>query len=295
MFKKYIHLQRYGTPEVDGIHIGNCYVFPKIDGTNASVWIEDGVVCAGSRNRKLSLDNDNFDFLAYISQDENIKKYLHDNPNHRLFGEYLVPHTLKTYREDCWKKFYIFDVMDTQTENFIAYDLYSDNLKQYNLNVIPPLRIVNNGNIDDFLDITTINHYLIKDGHGVGEGIVLKNYNFVNKHGRTCWAKIVTNEFKDSHYSNMGTPKITKVSINEAIAEKYTTKQLCDKVYAKIVGQEGEWTSKMIPRLLQTVFYDVVREDCWNFVKENKLPTINFKDLQSYVFHNVKKHLPHLF
>ena len=58
-FLKYQHVERYGNDEVDGINIGTCYVFPKIDGTNASVWLgEDGEIHAGSRNRELRLDNE---------------------------------------------------------------------------------------------------------------------------------------------------------------------------------------------------------------------------------------------
>ena len=39
-FKKYQHIERLGTLEVEGIELGTCYVFPKIDGTNGSnlVW-----------------------------------------------------------------------------------------------------------------------------------------------------------------------------------------------------------------------------------------------------------------
>ena len=35
MFLKYMHLERYGNEEVDGIEQGTTYVFPELDGTNA--------------------------------------------------------------------------------------------------------------------------------------------------------------------------------------------------------------------------------------------------------------------
>ena len=41
-FEKYQHVERFGTSEVEGIELGRTYVFPKLDGTNASVWLEDG-------------------------------------------------------------------------------------------------------------------------------------------------------------------------------------------------------------------------------------------------------------
>ena len=109
-FLKYQHLERFGTVSVEGIENGMCHIFPKIDGTNASVWLEDGNIKAGSRNRELTLDNDNSGFYNYIIKQQNIIEFLNKFTGIRLYGEFLVPHTLKTYRDDAWKKFYVFDV-----------------------------------------------------------------------------------------------------------------------------------------------------------------------------------------
>ena len=61
-FTRYQHLERFGTTDVLNIEIGTCYVFPKIDGTNACVWMSDGELQAGSRKRKLTLESDNAGF-----------------------------------------------------------------------------------------------------------------------------------------------------------------------------------------------------------------------------------------
>ena len=37
-FQQYMHIERYGNDEVQGIDIGELTIFPKLDGTNASVW-----------------------------------------------------------------------------------------------------------------------------------------------------------------------------------------------------------------------------------------------------------------
>lgn len=59
-FKKYQHLERFGNDEVEGIELGKLYIFPKLDGTNAQVWLDDeGNIKAGSRNRELTLEKDN--------------------------------------------------------------------------------------------------------------------------------------------------------------------------------------------------------------------------------------------
>lgn len=39
-FLKYQHIERLNTQETEGITDGICHIFYKIDGTNASVWME---------------------------------------------------------------------------------------------------------------------------------------------------------------------------------------------------------------------------------------------------------------
>ena len=76
-FKKYQHLERFGNDEVEGIELGKLYIFPKLDGSNAQVWLDDeGNIKAGSRNRELTLEKDNAGFYKFVLENENIKKYL---------------------------------------------------------------------------------------------------------------------------------------------------------------------------------------------------------------------------
>ena len=296
-FKKYQHLERFGTTEVSQIELGTCYVFPKIDGTNASLWLENGEIQAGSRNRHLTLDKDNAGFLEWALKQNNIKEYLLKNPTHTLYGEWLVPHSLKTYKENAWRRFYVFDVVDSRIEDgsHIDYDEYSEILENLGIDYIIPISIIKNASYEQLVNQLMKNVFLIEDGKGVGEGIVIKNYEYKNKYGRQTWAKIVTSEFKEKHTKTMGASIMDgKKLVEEEIADKFVTKALCEKVYAKIDNDSG-FNSRSIPQLLNTVFYDVVKEDSWNFIKEHKNPTINFKTLQHFVFIKVKENASHLF
>jgi hypothetical protein len=67
-----------------------------------------------------------------------------------------------------------------------------------------------------------------------------------------------------------------------------------EKEFAKIEVADG-WTSKMIPRLLNTVYYSLVKEESWNFIKEHKNPTIDYRKLMHFVFNEVKTKKPELF
>jgi hypothetical protein len=301
-FAKYIHIERFGTTEVENIELGTCYIFPKIDGTNASVWLnDDGEIQAGSRKRHLSIKDDNAGFYAWVRQQQNLIDYLKENPTHRLFGEWLVPHSLKTYRQDAWRKFYVFDVAVDKTKDeilhdndnkykFLTYDEYKPLLEKHNIKYIPPISIIKNANYEQLVNQLMKNVFLIDDGKGVGEGIVIKNYQFKNKYNRQTWAKIVTSEFKEKHSKVMGVSKMKgKKMVEEDIASEYVTLALCEKVKAKIINEKGSFSSKDIPRLLNTVYHDVVVEESWNIVKKFKNPTINYKTLQHFIFKSVKQ------
>ena len=294
-FIKYQHLERFGNTEVEGIEVGTVYVFPKIDGTNGSVWLHEAAIKCGSRNRELALDNDNQGFMNAMVQDEAIKRYVFTNPSHILYGEWLVPHTLKTYSDDAWRRFYVFDVFDRSKERLLSYDEYSPAAIAAGLNVIPPIAIIKNGSEDHFTQCLAKANYLVKDGEGQGEGVVLKNYDYQNKYGRQTWAKIVGNEFKAKHHLEMGAPVVGCEIVEEKIVAKYVTQALVDKVHAKIVNEMDGWSSKYIARLLHTVYYDLVTEETWNFVKEFKSPKIDFKVLSHYTTARIKELRKELF
>ena len=292
-FRKYQHIERFGTDEVQGIELGTVFIFPKIDGTNASVWLNNGELKAGSRNRALSLESDNAGFYAAMLDDQRIHDYLVKHPEHRLYGEWLVPHSLKTYRQDAWRKFYIFDVcLDRDdTVEYIPYDIYKPMLEEFNLDYIPPIATVKNGTYEAFLKALDKNTFLIEDGKGVGEGIVIKNYDFYNKYRRQTWAKIVTNEFKEKNAKAFGVPMSTIQTgkmVEEEIIDQFCTDALIEKEYAKIVAEKEGWRSEYIPILLGRVFHELITEESWNFVKKFKMPTINFKTLNTLAINKVK-------
>ena len=287
-FHKYQHIERIGTVETDGIELGTCYVFPKIDGTNAQVWWNDGIQ-AGSRNRQLSIDNDNHGFYEWVLRQQNIIRFFREHPSLRLYGEWLVPHTLKTYDDSAWRSFYVFDVMEAG--EYLHYDVYKELLIPFEIPFIPPICKVKNPTLERLTNQLEKNGYLIKDGEGVGEGIVIKNYDYRNKFGRVTWAKIVRNEFKAKHWGGDTTEVKEKKEVEQLIVDKYITLSLVEKEHSKI----EDWTSRMIPRLLHTVFYCLVKEESWNYVKEFKNPKVDYKRLLSLTIVRIKELKPELF
>jgi hypothetical protein len=297
-FNKYQHLERFGTDEVLNIEAGTCHVFPKIDGTNSSLWWNEGLQ-AGSRNRHLSIDNDNGGFYEWALSQPSFVNYFKEYPFITLYGEWLIPHSLKTYRKEAWHKFYVFDVathLEDGTPVYQTYNSYKPILDNFGIDYITPLSVVNNCNYDRLIGYLEGNNFLIEDGQGAGEGIVIKNYDFKNKYGRTTWAKIVTSEFREKHTKEMGASYVDmKPPIEQEIVNEFVTSALVDKVYDKMLLENNGFTSRSIPQLLNTVFYDLVREESWQFVKKHKNPTINFSMLQHLTYGKVKEHRKEIF
>jgi hypothetical protein len=293
-FKKYQHVERIGKDEVDGIEVGECWIFPKIDGTNGSIYLDtEGNIKAGSRNRELTPENDNAGFYNWVLGNKNIKDYLQKHPTHRLFGEFLVPHTLRTYRDNTWRRFYIFDVCTDKEGGgleYIPYSIYQPLLEEFNLDYIPPIARIKNPTYENFINCLEQNNFLIQDGKGVGEGIVIKNYNFYNKYKRQVWAKIVANEFKEKHSKGMGCPEVNaQRMVEEKIVDEFCTVAFVEKEFAKIVNEKCGWKSEYILMLFGRVFHELVKEEIWNIVKKYKNPKIDFKTLNAMVIRKIKE------
>lgn len=303
-FLRYPHLERFGNTAVQDIEFGITHVFPKLDGTNASVWyqkdeIDGGRYLAGSRNRVLSIASDNAGFFSYILEkegtSERIRACTQDHKNHILYGEWLVPHTIKNYREDAWRRFWIFDVYDRSTGKFLPYEVYQPLMEQYGLDYIPCIKMYKNGSYDNFLHEAQNNaSFLLPDGCK-GEGIVIKNYDWTNKFQQVTWAKIVLNEFKDNFHATMGANLQEVGSPAQVICDMACTPHLIEKEYAKIVNHEHEWSSHFIPRLLHTVFYSVVTEELWDCLKKINYASVNFQELKALCIQKVKQTKPELF
>lgn len=286
-FKKYQHVERFGTDATEGILNGTVFIFPKIDGANASVWLDDfGDIAIGSRNRQLKPD-DNFRGLRqYVENHKGIRDYLEQYPARRLFGEWLIPHTIKNYRPDAWKHFYVFDVMENG--KYLNYFDYAAELIDFGIKFIDPIISCENPTAEQIqaqLDKCT---FLMQDNLP-GEGIVIKNYDFVNKFGNVIWAKIVR--------PAPITPKIQRKfdadNIESAIVDKFITTEFVAKEFAKI-AVDG-WNSKLIGKFLGTVWHTFITEEIFNILRKFHNPKIDFGLLHALTIERIKFLLPNVF
>ena len=164
-YSKYQHIERLGSAEVDGILDGVCHIFPKLDGTNSQLWWDNGLK-AGSRNRELSVESDNAGFYNWALTQSNILSFFENRPDLKLYGEWLVPHTLKNYNSNAWRNFYVFDVT-REDGSYLTYEEYNALLLFYAIPTIPVLAIKTNPSLSELNSIVSENKYLISEGIGL--------------------------------------------------------------------------------------------------------------------------------
>lgn len=278
----YQHVERIDSDEVDGILDGEVYIYTKLDGTNTGVHYNSGKVIVNSRKRELSEDKDNAGCLAYVLSQPKFEQFFKEFPNLYLYGEFLVKHTVKSYKDSAWRKLYVFDVVDySNPENpqYLSYEEYEPLLKKYNIEYIPLIAILNHPSKEDILPYLDKTTFLQSDSKTPGEGLVIKRYDgWKNKYGRTTWAKIVCKEFIVSKKIHR---EVSQNEIEESIVEKFCTDAFIEKELAKILEDIGidNWDNKYIGRCLNSVYHELISEEAWHFVKKFKNPKIDFSIL----------------
>ena len=198
------------------------------------------------------------------------------------------------YREHVWRQFFVFDLWDEAKGRYLPFEAYKEQLDRHRIPYIEPIAVIENPTKDQLLNLMQNNTYLMGDGEGVGEGIVIKNYEWVSKFGRQQWAKLVRAEFKEENRRVFGAPEVNGAfQVECAIAEGAVTAALVQKELAKIRVSAGDQSEldrgKLIPRLLETVYHCVLTEELYAQLKKHKFPTVDFKKLRGFVIARTKK------
>ena len=293
LWQKYQHVERMDADnvEVQGLLDGKVYIQPKIDGTNTSVWMENGGLCFGKRSQVMGEGDDNRGVKAKYQNDPRYIAFFNEHPDVILYGEWLVKHTISSYLADAWNKLYIFDVCREDEEGhiieWIPYETYSKWLDAHGIDYIPVMAVVENPTIDSLKEYVENNHYLLPEGQ-VGEGIVIKRYDYANPYGRTTWGKIVRTAFKAKAHAPF---KGNEDCVEAQIIEDLFTPEFVLKEYEKVKEIAGYDSKTIIPRTIGTIPYVFVTEEIGTILKKYKRPTINFAKLYKMCETRIKEYL----
>lgn len=285
---KYTSSKRLGHSEVEGILNGEVVILPKLDGANGQIYLNDeGVMECASRETVLNEKETNRGFWNHVFKSymtDNYIEYFKKFPHHILYGEWMVKHTFRDYKGDIWEEFYVFDVLNVSTNNYIPYSEYIGEIINYKLCWIPCLAKMINPSEDD------VKVYLLRNkfktvNDAVGEGIVIKNYKFVNEWGRYMIAKVVLETYKEIVVYKKD---YSRSSVETKIANRYVTEGRLDKIKQKMMD-EKEWENKRITEYLGRVYFEIINDEIWSILKKYKSPVINFRKLNNAIVLKIKE------
>jgi len=317
VFHSYEKVERLEKEECDGILNGICYIFEKLDGANAQIYLDTvtNEIAFGSRNRVLGIgDNlvsgDSFrGFAGWVKENKlSLSNFFTIYPDYILMGEWLIKHSLP-YHASAYQNFYVFDVYNTVKERYVRFadgdDAYVWNtVQKAGLKTIKLDDALTNPTMEDLQRMLGIPSYF---GAPFREGIVIKNYDFVNKWGRQPYGKLLHETFKEVK----ATPKAPagEDAIERAVQVQYVTEARVNKICYKIkyleVCKMPEFSAddnvssavekyrlemKHVPQVINMVWYDIITEDMNDILKRLKDPTINFKLLKRLVFERAKEY-----
>lgn len=279
-FKKYPKVHRLGKEETEGILEGSCYIQEKIDGANTSIWQDKGELILASRTRILKGDESFNGFRDYVSNHEGIQKILKEFPDLRLYGEWLVRHTIQ-YNETSYKKFYLFDIttIGAEDEEFWLIEDVNDIADDYGIDRPEYFGLIENPEVEALKELVG------KSSIGErGEGITIKNPDFKDKWGDNHYAKIVTEKFKeDNGITFGGNNKHSDTYYEMYVVNKYMTLARVEKIMNKLQPEIDERLDlKHIPRISGTAYHDMLTEEVWEISK--KVTTLNFRVLQRIAY-----------
>lgn len=284
-FKPYKKIHALHKEECEGLLVGKCYIQEKIDGANASIWIgDDGEVHCGSRTRDLTKAGDGFNgFADYVKNHEGINNLLKDKPDIRLYGEWLVRHSIG-YHEQSYKQFYLYDIENTDGGRYALEEVYRIG-EEYGIKTAFLFSTKENPTLEE------IQSYAGKSVLGLkGEGVVIKNFEFINKFGDTQYGKYVTQEFKEDNAITFGgNNKHSETYWEMYFVNEFVTTPRLNKILSKFESMSEERLDmKHIPQIMGMMYHDIITEECWAIAKKVNKP-FSFKAFENLVKRKVKQ------
>ena len=249
------------------------YVQEKIDGANFSIrFDEEKWLCMWSRTQVV--------YHSWISHKEFrwaqetilnhtwIQQLLKDYPQYRLFGEYLVKHTI-IYPEEHYNKFYLFDILEW--EEYLSIDKVYELAEKYWINT-PSLLYKWEITIEKLNELVWKSSLWV-----VWEWLVVKNMNFINKFYRKQYAKIVRQEFKEANQIVFW--NYDRWDVEMKFATSFITEARVLKIVNKIEQNENRKIDiRDTPKVIWLTYNDVFMEEMRQFSKKQ---TIDFAKLES--------------
>lgn len=284
--KKYMSIVRLGHRSTVGVlkEGDNIVIQEKIDGANSSFKADkNGVLKCFSRNVELDEHNTLRGFYNWVHDSINPEDLIEDVV---YYGEWNCKHKIE-YPEDVTNQFYLFDLLNEDTDKFLPFSEVKNEAKRLNINLIP---LFYEGKYKDFDHLMSFVGKT-KLGGEEGEGIVVKNIDFIDRFGKQLFVKLVSEKFAERQKQKA--PKDpSKVTQEMVFVNTFVKKPRVEKILFKLVDENiieedfGLEDMGLILRNMGSLVYEDIMKEEGDFLAEGycekkirqsvgkKLPTI---------------------
>lgn len=267
--KKYTDVIRYGKKNTENVlNVGDVIsITEKIDGANGSFCLDNENplgISIFSRKTQVTENNTLRGFYGWcIDNVQPIKDIL--NKDYRYFGEWVCSHKV-VYKKNVYQNFYLFSIWNEVEERYESDDIVKLEAKRLGLKTVPYLyegEFISYEHLISFVGKSDLS--ATKD---TGEGIVVKNTNYVDSYGKQCFVKLVTKKFAE--VQKQRPPKTSKIDdeLNLKIGEVLTRARI-EKLMFKLID-EGifkledfiiENMGSILKHMSIRIYEDIIKEE----------------------------------
>lgn len=261
---KYHSIVRYGhRSTVDVLNAGDQIVIEeKLDGSNVSVVKDKDKIRAFSRNTELNEENTLGGFYQF-SQSLNADDLLDEIV---YFGEFLNPHKVRYPNFE--KQFFLFDLYDLETDKYLPFSKVKEEAQRLNLNLVPVFyegKYQSFEHLQSFVGRTNIGGRL--GDVEQGEGVVIKNVDYIDRYGRQVFVKLVTDAFREVQKQKPAkdpktlTPEqlFVNTCVTEARVEKILYKLVDEGILEESFGIED--MGDILKNMNVKIYEDIMKEE----------------------------------
>jgi len=299
---RYQHVERLGNSEVQGILQGRVLIQEKLDGANLTIaWDQetnDFIICSRQNPVYHSGECHNKSFnrvVEYIKNEPQFKALFEEHPYVMLRCEYLTKHKVPI-KEEFNGKAVIYDVEQVfcgQDEDineapryaYVPYDNYAPMREKYSNLLWLTAAVAENPTIEELQDWSKGDSEFFE----YREGIVIKNYSFTNKYGRTKWGKVISPVF-DAKKALKARPKLEPGELEQAFVDKFVTPGYVEKEIHKIRDEKGEVSTKDMGQIIGKVPYELFQDEMWRFLGKSNAGVFNFRVWRAATIEKVREY-----
>lgn len=259
--KKFTKVIRLGHRETVGYLKEGDYiaVYEKLDGANGSIKRGEKSPLAFSRNNPLDITTTLRGFYNYAQLFDNAKL----TQGYVYFGEWLVPH--KVDYVEHFGNFYLFDIWDEVAGKYLSHVEVVSEAARIGFTLAP---LIYAGPFRSYEHLQSLvgRSFYAKDAMA-GEGIVVKNYSYTDKHGTQMLVKMVSDSFRE-HRPQKAPRDPNAFSVEQQFVRENVTEARVEKALFKLID-EGKAPANpsitdmgtILKALGSTIVEDVLEEE----------------------------------